>query len=643
VAGDGPRDVDAFEALFRLAPQPMWVVDAATLRFLEVNDAMVARYGWTRDELLAMNLRDIRPPDLVAELEGVLAGERSGPARHAHSLHRRKDGTTLHVQIDVQPIAWRGRPARLVLATEVSETVRTPEALGESEARYRLLFDANLLPMWVFDVETLAFLAVNAAALDHYGWTREEFLAMTIKDIRPPEDVPRLLAAHAAPRAGRRRAGLFRHRTRSGELIDVEIVSHEITWAGRGARLVLAHDVTDRLRAERALAHSQQRLRQAQKLEAVGALAGGVAHDFNNLTTVIRTLTDLLLDDPELRPQQRTDLEDVRHAASRATELTRKLLAVSRKQTLQPRVLDLNAVVADGEKMLRRVLREDIALETALARPLPRVFADPSQLEEALLNLAVNARDAMPSGGTLLLRTAEVEIGPDLAARNPGARAGAHVVLSVSDTGVGMSAEVQARCFEPFFTTKPEGEGTGLGLATVHGALQQSGGFVRLASAPGHGTTVSLFLPRHADAEAPAAPGAVGAGPPRGGTETILVVEDEPGVRAAARRVLEAHGYLVASAGNGREALAVAEGLGAALDLVLTDVVMPEVGGRELVTHLRASWPRLRVLFTSGYPRAELCEGTLPGDVTFLQKPFTTDQLARAAREALDAAAPPPL
>ncbi|HEY6100929.1 MAG TPA: PAS domain S-box protein, partial [Anaeromyxobacter sp.] len=570
---------DAYEVLFRRAPQPMWVLDAEDLRFLEVNDAAVDRYGWTRDEFLGMTLRDIRPAEALQALQGTLDDvHRPGPVSFRAFVHHRKDGTTLQVQIDSEPVVWRGRPARMVLATEVSEAVRTAEALLESEARYRLLFDENPLPMWVFDSESYAFLAVNAAAIKHYGWTREEFLAMTVKDIRPAEDVDRLIRVLSEPGPQRERAGLFRHRKKSGELIDVEIVSHVITWAGRPARLVLANDVTAGRRAERALAESQERLRQAQKLEAVGSLAGGVAHDFNNITTVVRTLTDLLLDDPGLRPQQQADLEEIRRAAVRASDLTRKLLALSRKQTLQPRVLDLNTVVADAEKMLRRVLREDIALETALALPLARVLADPSQLEEVLLNLVVNARDAMPEGGTLVLRTAEVEIGAGTAARHPGASAGRYVALSVSDTGLGMSAEVQAHCFEPFFTTKPTGQGTGLGLATVHGVVQQSGGFVRLATAPGLGTTVSIFLPRHAGPEEPAPPAEPAAGPPRGGAETILVVEDEPAVRAAARRVLEGYGYTVIQAENGRDALEHAALLGGGLDLVLSDVVMPELG-----------------------------------------------------------------
>jgi CheY-like chemotaxis protein len=369
-------------------------------------------------------------------------------------------------------------------------------------------------------------------------------------------------------------------------------------------------------------------------MKAVGSLAGGVAHDFNNVIAVITSVTELMLEDPTLRPEQRADLGDVRQAASRAADLTRKLLAFSRSQALQQRVLDLDEVIADTEKLLRRLVREDIALATSLGAGGARVFADAGQLEQVLLNLVVNACDAMPRGGRLGVETSQVELDREVAARQAGARAGKYVLLSVTDTGSGMAPDVLARAFEPFFTTKAPGKGTGLGLAIVYGVVQQSGGFVRLSSEPGAGTTASVFLPRY-EGGGVAAPRLERSGAERGGAETLLVVEDEPAVRAVCRRILEARGYTVLLAANGAEALDLARGRD--VDLLVTDLVMPCVGGSELAATLRAERPSLPAIFMSGYAGEA---GTLPADVPLLRKPFTPDALARAVRAALDGAAP---
>ena len=365
------------------------------------------------------------------------------------------------------------------------------------------LFDQAPQAMWVFDAKTLRFLAVNEAAIERYGWSRDEFLAMTIRDIRPPEDQQALDVSLPFLQQPVISLRFVRHWRKDGSTLFVTIDSRELERDGRSARLVVATDVTEwvetanRLREEqRALAASEERLRQAAKMEAVGSLAGGVAHDFNNVIAVITSVTELMLEDPTLRPQQRADLCDVRQAAARASDLTRKLLAFSRSQSVQQQVLDLDAVVRDTEKMLRRLVREDIALETSLGAGGARVFADAGQLEQVLLNLVVNACDAMPGGGRIRVETSQVTLDKAVAARQPGARAGHHVLLSVSDTGSGMAPNVLARAFEPFFTTKQPGKGTGLGLAIVYGVVQQAGGFVRLSTEPGAGTTASVFLPR---------------------------------------------------------------------------------------------------------------------------------------------------
>ena len=511
------------------------------------------------------------------------------------------------------------------LETRIEE--RTAQ-LRTSEEEYHLLFDQNPHVMFVFDEETLAFLAVSEAAIRKYGYSREEFLSMTIREIRPPEDIPALQRAMrerpADPRAIST-AGLFRHRKKDGTLIDVEVASSWIRFRGREARLVLALDVTEKRSLEAQLV-------QSQKMEVVGRLAGGVAHDFNNLLGVVTGYGQLLrnrLDDPSLLKYA----DDILKASERAAGLTQQLLAFSRKQVLQPRILDLNRVVEDMERMLRRLIGEDIRLVIALAE-VPPIKADPGQLEQVLMNLAVNARDAMPHGGQLMIETAAVDLDESYARRHAEVRAGAHVMLAVSDTGHGMTADVQARVFEPFFTTKAPGEGTGLGLATVHGIVKQSGGHIFAYSEPGRGTSFKIYFPPAEGSVA--APARVAEEMPRG-TETVLLVEDEEALREITREILEAAGYTVLEAGHGAAALHLSERHEGTIHLLVTDVVMPGVTGSELAQRLIAERTGMKVLFMSGYTDdAVILRGVLTKEMPFVQKPFTIVQLARKVREVLD-------
>jgi signal transduction histidine kinase len=387
----------------------------------------------------------------------------------------------------------------------------------------------------------------------------------------------------------------------------------------------------------RELSQAQDQLRQAQKMEAVGRLAGGVAHDFNNLLTAITGYSDLLMSDLAEGDPRRADLEQIKHAADRAAGLTRQLLAFSRRQVLQPRVLDLNVVITDVEKMLRRVIGEDIDLVTIPGSALGRVKADPGQLDQVILNLAVNARDAMPEGGKLTIETANVELDGAYALRHIAVRPGPYVMLAVSDTGCGMDAEILARLFEPFFTTKEVGKGTGLGLATVYGIVTQSGGSISVYSEPGRGTTFKMYLPRVKEAVETRVVVASPDTPVRG-SETILVVEDEEAVRSLARLVLERKGYTVLEARHGTEALRVSERHEGPIALVLTDLVMPGLGGRELAGRLATVRPDTKVLYMSGYTdNAIVHQGVLDAGAAFLSKPFTPDALARKVREVLDA------
>jgi hypothetical protein len=507
------------------------------------------------------------------------------------------------------------------------ENARLVRSLASSEERYRMLFEASPLPMWVYDADTLRFLAVNEAAVRHYGYTRSEFLAMTIKDIRPSEDVSALLADMADRGGpGSPMPGVWRHQTKDGTIIDVEITAGRVIMEGRRSALVLAHDVTERRRLE-------ERLTQAEKMEAIGRLAGGVAHDFNNLLTVISGYAELLLARPETTGREQ--LGEIAHAAEQAAALTRQLLAFSRRQVLHPRVLDLDEIVAGMEPMVRRIIGDDVNVGVRLAGNLPSVEADQAQLERVILNLAANARDAMPDGGRLTIETAAVELDEDYVVSRGDGTPGPNVLLAVSDTGVGMSDDVQRHLFEPFFTTKEPGAGTGLGLATVFGVVKQSGGSIYVYSEEGRGTTFKIYLP--------AAPGEVDADAGAGdqgaeqGHETIVLVEDDESVRNLVRVMLESKGYTVLSAAGAEEAERLCAERAGDVDLLLSDVVMPEVNGRVLAERLSAVTPSLRVLFMSGYSdEAVYRHGEISPDASFIEKPFTDRTLARKVREVLD-------
>ena len=391
-------------------------------------------------------------------------------------------------------------------------------------------------------------------------------------------------------------------------------------------------DMGGRKKGEKGLQAAEEQLRQSQKMDAIGRLAGGVAHDFNNMLSVITGRSELLLRNTALAPPLRRDIDLIHRTADRAASLTRQLLAFSRKQVLQPKVLDLNTVVANMGRMLRRVIGEDIDL-VIVARPgLARVNADPGQLEQVILNLAVNARDAMPGGGRLTIETAQTDLDAEYARRHTGVNPGRHVMLAVTDTGVGMEPAVRERIFEPFFTTKEVGKGTGLGLSTVYGIVQQSGGAIWVYSEPGQGTTFKIYLPSVDEpAEADQAPEE----PPRGGSETVLLCEDEPDLRELTREVLEEFGYRVLEAADGRHALEVSAGHTGPIHLLLTDVVMPRMNGSDLAAQLTRERP-LRVLYMSGYTETSVVRrGDVPG-AAFLQKPFSPTALARTVREVLD-------
>ena len=478
--------------------------------------------------------------------------------------------------------------------------------------------------------------------------------------LRDPASHPSMLPDHAAAmrrlgyrglltvpaRIGDRVVGVLSFLTRREEGFSTEDMAIAIAFASHAAiALENSRLLHESRRAYDELAQAQGQLEQAQKMDAIGRLAGGVAHDFNNLLTVILGRTDIILRQLKTEDPIRRGIELIQRTAGRAAELTKQLLAFSRKQVLEAVVLDLGAVTTDMREMLARLIGEDITLVTNGAPGLGHVKADRGQIEQVVMNLAINARDAMPKGGHLIVETENAELDAEYVRRHMGARPGPHVMLAVSDSGVGIPREHQRHIFEPFFTTKDQGKGTGLGLATVYGIVKQSGGYIEVDSEPGRGTTFRIYLPR-VDAAAPAADRAGRPAAPAGGTETILLVEDEEGVRELARDILRASGYTVIEARNGPEALLLGEHHQGRIDLLLTDVVMPRMSGRELAERMGPLRADLSVLYMSGYTDdAVIRHGVLGADTAFLQKPFTPAALVQRVRETLDLArrAPAPV
>jgi len=521
------------------------------------------------------------------------------------------------------------------LAAEISERQQAEAALRESEARYRKLFISNPHPMWIYDLETLAFLDVNDAAISHYGYSRQEFLSMTIKDIRPAEDVPRLIENIAQVGEGLDKAGVWRHIRKDGSVIEVEITSHVFVFDAHRTELVLVNDITDRRRIEGEREELQAQLLQAQKMESVGRLAGGVAHDFNNMLGVILGRAEMMFMEIKPGDSPYTDLQEIYKAAQRSADLTRQLLAFARKQAIAPLILDLNETVEGMLKMLRRLIGEDIDLVWKPDTHLWPVRVDPAQVDQVLANLCVNARDAIYGTGKVTIETDNVFFDKDYCASHTDVKPGQYVMLAVSDDGCGMGKETLENLFEPFFTTKEVGEGTGLGLAMIYGIVKQNNGFINVSSEPGLGTTFKLYLPR--STEVGEAGGEPMAKTIEHGSETVLLVEDEASILRLGTAVLEKFGYKVLAASTPGQAISMAEQCDGTIHILVTDVVMPEMNGKELKKRIEKTRPRIKVLFMSGYTDDVIVHrGILDGDVNFLQKPFSVNSLADMVRKVLD-------
>jgi PAS domain S-box-containing protein len=618
---------ERYRQLFLGSPMAMWVYDRDTLRFLDVNDAAVQRYGYSRNELLAMTTDALSP--------GTEADSAMSPGRRRHVL---RDGTELIVDITATEHEFDGRAGMLVVANDITEQVRDREALARSEERYRMVFETAAEGIWMLDAEDRTVF-VNPRMGEILGYAPAEMTGRRFTDFMDAEGV----ASRAARRA-RREAGELRQPQAEQRLLHKDgSVVHALT-AGQSVvdddgnhagLLALVSDVTERVVAEQASEQLEKQLNRSQRLEGIGRLAGGIAHDFNNLLAVILNYAEFVVESTSDRPEVREDAEEIRKAAERAASLTQQLLVFSRREVAKPRVLLVQDVVHDMERLLRRSIGEDIELRVELDAEVPPVCADRGQLEQLLLNLVVNARDAMPDGGKMTIavgvNTIEEESGDSVPP-------GEYVQLIVRDTGTGIPPEMVERVFEPFFTTKPAQQGSGLGLATVYGVATQKGGHVDLVSELGEGTAFRVLLPAVEEEVPPPSeePAVAGNGH---GTETVLLVEDEPAVRALTARILTGAGYRVLEARDGENALRVAQQEDA-IDLLLTDLVMPGMSGKDLADELASQRPRLRLLFMSGYTEdVVLRHGVLERRIAFLEKPFSSAALLEMTRDTLDDAA----
>jgi PAS domain S-box-containing protein len=599
---------------------------------LRANDVLCSVLGYEREELLGLSFATLTHPDdrelRLLDLARLRSGE--ADAYEAERRYVRKDGTSVWCRISASAIRNESGEAiyDITQVQDITNERALRESLEDNERLFRTLFAESLLAKLVLDDDGNV-VDCNEAHVQLVGRTREEIIGLPVKDVSASTEVV---------------AGLWERLQAEGELRtqfefvradggrrEVELTAKMNVLPGR--HLAVMFDLTEQKRLER-------QVLQAHKMESVGRLAGGIAHDFNNLLTAIGGYTELMLRRIPVGSPLRHDAEEIRTAAERAANLTRQLLAFSRRQVLQPRLLDLNTVVGEMENMLTRLIGEDVSLETRLDAGLGAVRADPGQLEQVILNLAVNARDALPRGGTLKIETSNVELAGEDAEANVLGHDGSYVLLSISDDGQGMDEAVRAQLFEPFFTTKGD-QGTGLGLATVYGIVKQSGGYIWVDSAPDAGSRFRLYLPRaESDATAVAivAPVVQTDGEAPLGAEMILLIEDEEIVRDLVKEMLTSFGYDVLEARNGREAIDISTEHQGRIDLIVSDVIMPGMSGPDAARQVLTQRPGTRVLFISGYTDSAIVHhGVLEAGTEFLQKPFNTESLAKKVRAVLDA------
>ena len=622
-----------FRQLVEHSPDAIFVEDLAG-NVLDVNAAACQLHGLSREELIGKNVTDLVPASQREQVRAQYPGlaRESAQIIEGESVHA--DGRIIPVELRATGIDYGGQPAVLLHVRDITERRRAEQHMREAQGRYQTLVEQLPAITYMAEFGDGRWLYVSPQIESLLGFSVAKWMTEKCPWLEHvhADDRPQVLAAEAVCQStGEKFVAEYRMKARDGHVVwfsDHAVVVRDEAGQPRHLHGVM-FDITGRKGLE-------EQLSQAHKMDAVGRLAGGVAHDFNNILTTILGYSELIL---RRTGDERTrdNATEIKKAADRAASLTRQLLAFSRKQTLQPQVLDLNAIVGEMDRMLSRLITEAIHLDVRVDPAVWRVKADPGQIQQVIMNLAVNARDAMPSGGTLAIETGNVVLDEHYVRHHADACAGEHVMLAVSDTGSGISREVKEHLFEPFFTTKGLGQGTGLGLATCYGIVKQSGGHISVYTELGRGTTFKIYLPRAVEvAEVALTPG-TGAGAPRG-EERVLLVEDEVPVRELSALVLRDLGYRVVEACDGDEAMRLAKEPGRkSFDLLFTDLVMPRVGGKELAYWFRLTHPSTRVLFTSGYPEKAMAHnGELVAGIAFLHKPYTPDLLARKVREVLD-------
>ncbi|HAJ37834.1 MAG TPA: hypothetical protein DCL15_19365 [Chloroflexi bacterium] len=597
---------------------------------VDVNEEFERVFGFTRAEALGKSTLALGIQRDVGHRQEILDElNRQKSVRNLEQTLYTRSGEAREFAINLDVIEIAGDFFILSIARDITEQRRAEAALRASEARFRSLFQNSHATMLVIDPTTGCIFDANPAASAYYGWDVATLRNMNIADINilsPAQIKEEMVRAQTQ----QRNHFEFRHRRADGSIRDVEVFSGPIHMLGRNLLYSLVFDVTERKQLE-------EQLRQAQKMETVGQLAGGVAHDFNNMLAVILLQTELALMQLEPHHPLYNRFLEIRKAAERSARLTQQLLGFARKQIVNPKVIDLNDAIAENIKMLRRLIREDITLSWSPTPDLWPVRIDPGQIDQILTNLCVNARDAIAGVGSIFIEAKNVTIDVEYCRRRAEATPGDFVMLSVSDTGAGIDPTTLKHIFEPFFTTKEVGKGTGLGLATVYGIVKQNDGFINVYSEPDMGATFKVYLPRYHASASTAAPNAEANAIRYGQGETILLVEDEPAMLESARLMLEQLGYRVLAAATPREALQLASALSAEIDLVLTDVIMPEMNGYDLVEQIRRSAPHIQASFMSGYSASAISHrGLLREDVVYIQKPFSTKELSVKLRTLLE-------
>jgi PAS domain S-box-containing protein len=641
------RSESRYRLLYERNVDAIVMVEPETHGIVLANPAASEMLGYSEAELLARKLSDLHPTecwDVLREryAEGLRSESRVGP----ECVVRTSSGEERLAEITATRLSLEGKDVLLVHLRDITEQRRAEGMLRDSERRKGAILDTAL--DCILTIDHLGCVTeFNRAAERTFGYLRENVLGCDLADlVTPPslreahrEGLRRLLGTGASTVLGRRIETVAMRS--DGSEFPVELAVTRVEGIDPPSFTGYIRDLTERRAAEEALRRSEEQLRQSQKMEAVGVLAGGVAHDFNNLLTVIMTQSELLLKELSASNPSRPKAEAIHAASARGSLLTRQLLTFSRNEVCAPENVDLNAIVRDGEELLRRLLGEDVELACVLSQDPARVRADRGHLEQVILNLAVNARDAMPDGGGLRIEVSHARLDEMQAGALSTIGPGPYCVLTVTDTGVGMDLDIQRRIFEPFFTTKERGKGTGLGLSTVYGIVKQGGGSVTVSSEPGRGAVFCVYLPQAPE------PASASAREPRmgslcQGTETILLVEDEPAVRAIGRELLEINGYRILEAEHGIQALEIASSFQGTIDLLLSDVVMPRMSGRELAERMMVLRPGIRVLLVSGFADDRVMRnGVLDSGMAFLQKPFTLESLSQRVRDVLDAPATP--